>query len=189
MVVGQRILTEIPFKYESVPSVLEIGGKTLRVAGTTYYICASTTEEYVPYPLALLTPTIEHTIESLGSGYRGLYSPERQFPYRELVRVEEPTYVTTESDFYRLAQQWEQERPKGVDISDMVMHPSYQRIIGMGTEVVPFLLEELERKPGHWFWALHAITGADPVPPESQGKLKEMAKAWIDWGKNQGYRW
>lgn len=105
----------------------------------------------------------------------------------EPVRVKELTAI--ESDFYRLAQQWERERPRGADISEMVMHSSYQRIIGMGPDVVPLLLKELERKPGHWFWALHAITGANPVLPESQGNLKEMAKAWIDWGKKRGYSW
>jgi hypothetical protein len=93
------------------------------------------------------------------------------------------------SDFNSLAQQWERERPHGADVFEMVTHPTYQRIIGMGPDIVPFLLGELERKPGHWFWALHAITGANPVPPESQGNLKDMAKAWIDWGKKQGYRW
>jgi hypothetical protein len=188
MVTEQRIKTEIPFKYEPVPSVLEIGGKIMRVAGTTYYIiCASTTEEYVPH--SLVTPTIEDTIEIWGSGYRDLYSPERQFPYGELVRVEEPTYTTIESDFYKLAQQWKQERPRGTDVSEMAMHPSYQRIIGMGPDVVPFLLKELEREPEHWFWALNSITGVNPVPPEGHGKLKEMAKAWVGWGKKQGYRW
>jgi len=92
------------------------------------------------------------------------------------------------NDFRELAQQWERERPRGVDVLDMVMHPAYQRIIGMGPDVVPFLLEELERKPGHWFLALQAITGANPVVPDSEGNLKEMAEAWIDWGKKQGYK-
>jgi hypothetical protein len=71
----------------------------------------------------------------------------------------------------------------------MVMQESYQRIIGMGPDAVPFLLRELERKPGHWFWALYAITGINPIPPESEGNLKGMAKAWINWGKQQGYSW
>jgi hypothetical protein len=102
-------------------------------------------------------------------------------------RVEGSTAI--ESDFYRLTQQWERERPHGADVSEMVMHTSYQRIIGMGPSVVPLLLKELERKPGHWFWALYAITGGDPVPLESQGHLKEMAAAWIAWGKKQGYSW
>jgi hypothetical protein len=94
-----------------------------------------------------------------------------------------------ESDFNGLVQQWERERPHGSDVLEMVMQPSYQRIIGMGPDVVPLLLRELERKPGHWFWALYAITGADPVPSESQGNLKEMAASWIEWGKKLGYKW
>ena len=93
------------------------------------------------------------------------------------------------SDFYRLVQQWEQEQSHGADVFEMVMQPSYQQIIGMGRDVVPLLLRELERKPEHWFWALHAITNADPVPSESQGHLKEMAASWIAWGKKQGYSW
>lgn len=109
--------------------------------------------------------------------------------YPEATEQQMHTPLTIESDFYRLAQQWERERPHGADVLEMVMHPSHQRIIGMGPDVVPLLLKELERKPGHWFWALHAITGANPVLPENQGNLKEMAKAWIDWGKKQGYSW
>lgn len=45
---------------------------------------------------------------------------------------------------------------------EMAMHPAYQRIIGLGPEVAPLLLRELERQPDHWFWALKALTGADP---------------------------
>ncbi len=199
MVTKQRIETTLPFKYESVPEVLVIGNKTVIVAGTTYYrIDASATEEYVPpflltlitpiTPITHTTPTIGDTREIWGSGCIDLYSTVK-VSYREPVRVEEPAYTTVESEFYDLAQQWKQERPCGADVSEIAMHPSYQRIIGMGPDVVPFLLKELEREPEHWFWALNSITGVDPVPPESQGKLKEMAKAWVEWGKKQGYRW
>lgn len=200
MITEQRIKTTLPFKYESVPVVLIIGNKTLIVAGTTYYrIDASTTEEYVP-PFLLTpmthithitptTPTIEDTREVWGSGYMDLYSTVRQVPYGEPAGIEEPTHTEIERDFYALAQQWKRECTRGADISEMAMHPSYQRIIGMGPDVVPLLLKELEREPEHWFWALYSITGVNPVPPEGEGKLKEMAKAWVDWGKRQGYRW
>lgn len=67
------------------------------------------------------------------------------------------------------------------------MHPAYQQIIGLGPDVVPLLLAELEGHPDHWFWALHAITREDPVPSESRGKIKAMAQAWLDWGKRHGY--
>ncbi len=60
------------------------------------------------------------------------------------------------------------------------------RIIGMGWPVVPLILEELEREPDQWFWALESITEENPVPPEASGRVRLMAQAWIEWGKQQG---
>jgi hypothetical protein len=42
--------------------------------------------------------------------------------------------------------------------ADMVTHPAYQQIIGLGKEALPLLFGELRRAPDHWFWALRAIT-------------------------------
>jgi hypothetical protein len=93
--------------------------------------------------------------------------------------------------FQRLTKQWRDERDQKTSVSDMVMHPAYQQIIGMGREAAPFILRELSREtePDHWFWALKAITGEDPVPPESRGQIFEMASAWLRWGREKGYRW
>src|SRR4051794_20103887 len=41
---------------------------------------------------------------------------------------------------------------------------AYQAIIRLGPPVVPLLLRDLEATGRHWFAALKAITGADPVP-------------------------
>ena len=71
----------------------------------------------------------------------------------------------------------------------MAMHPAYQKIIGMGPRVIPLILAEIEHRPDHWFWALHSLTGVDPVPRESQGNLAKMAAAWLDWARTRGYRW
>jgi hypothetical protein len=91
--------------------------------------------------------------------------------------------------FYSLVEAWRRDVRLTSSLTDMVLHPAYQRIIGMGVESVPFLLRELERKPDHWFWALTAITGVDPVPTEDRGKLRKMADAWLRWGKEQGLTW
>ncbi len=72
-------------------------------------------------------------------------------------------------------------------ITEIAMHPAYQQIIGMGRSAVPLILEEMNEKPGHWFWALKSITGEDPVLPEQRGRIKEMTKEWLSWGKEQGY--
>jgi len=67
------------------------------------------------------------------------------------------------------------------------MHPAYQQIIGIGDAVVPLILQELKCAPDHWFWALNAITGVDPVPESGRGVMNEMVKAWLDWGTEHGY--
>jgi len=94
---------------------------------------------------------------------------------------------TSESEtFARLAADWRSKRGPVSAITEMVMMPEYQRIIGMGSGALPLILEELERCPDHWFWALKAITGEDPVPAEARGDLRRMADAWLQWGYANG---
>ena len=92
-----------------------------------------------------------------------------------------------EARFHALVGAWKEGRGPVSSIQEMAMHPAYQQIIGMGEPAVPLLLAELKQKPGHWSWALRAITGENPVPPESRGKLNEMADAWLNWGRERGY--
>ncbi|MBI1831020.1 MAG: hypothetical protein HYR84_06170 [Planctomycetes bacterium] len=97
-----------------------------------------------------------------------------------------PNAATIEDRFRRLAAEWKDQARYLSNSARMAMLPAYQRIIGMGMPVVPLILEELRRELHHWFWALEAITDQNPVPPESLGKIQEMADAWIDWGIQQG---
>lgn len=92
-------------------------------------------------------------------------------------------------EFYSLVSTWHKDTQTASSALEMSTHPGYQRIIGMGKKVVPLLLRELEERPDHWFWALGAITGENPILPEQRGKVGEMAKAWLDWGKDAGYEW
>ena len=94
-----------------------------------------------------------------------------------------------ETIFLELVEQWRRETGMLSVTSKISIHPAYQRIIGIGQPVVPLIMRELEREPDHWFWALSAITGANPVKPEQRGSLSHLAQAWIEWGKANGYRW
>jgi hypothetical protein len=96
---------------------------------------------------------------------------------------------TTEHRFNQLAQQWKAETALLSDLSKKSIHPAYQSIIGMGQDALPLLLRELERHPSHWFWALRAITGANPVKPDNRGRIKRMAQDWLEWGRDHGYQW
>ncbi len=97
-----------------------------------------------------------------------------------------PVQVSQE-EFKALANEW-RKGTRGVSmVRQMVMHPAYQRIIGMGPGVVPLILNELESRPSYWFHALRALTGDDPVQAEDRGNLKLMSDAWLKWGRETGH--
>jgi hypothetical protein len=89
--------------------------------------------------------------------------------------------------FRELAEQWKSECLLTSSTEEMAMHPAYQQIIGIGPDAIPILLEEMQRKPDHWSWALRAISGDNPVKPEHRGKLALIAQDWIEWGKHHRY--
>lgn len=95
--------------------------------------------------------------------------------------------VPSVRSFRRLVRCWKANTAHFSSLTKIVLDPAYQRIIGMGAPAIPLLLAELKSAPDHWFWALSAITGEDPVLPHQRGKLNLMAAAWIEWGKRHGY--
>jgi len=107
---------------------------------------------------------------------------------REVLEDYQDSPARLERKFVRLRDEWKSQRKPESSSARLAMHPAYQKIIGMGPPVVPLLLRELaNRAPESWFWALMAITEANPVPPESRGDGEAMARAWLEWGKKQGY--
>ena len=94
---------------------------------------------------------------------------------------------TAQDEFERLSAEWRADRPRGADVTQMVEHAAYKRIIDMGPAAIPLILRELDREVDHWFWALHELTGADPVPEDDKGDLPAMAEAWLDWGRSERY--
>jgi hypothetical protein len=89
--------------------------------------------------------------------------------------------------FRRLAAEWKLQSRFLSNTAQMALLSSYQRIIGMGYPVVPLILQELEREPDQWFWALEAITEENPVPPDAAGNVAAMAQAWLRWGRQRGF--
>jgi hypothetical protein len=86
-----------------------------------------------------------------------------------------------QEEFARLCDEWKNETGLLSFSHQIAMHPAYQRIIGMGIDALPLILGDLQKQPHHWFWALRAITGIDPVPDDSKGNIGEMTAGWIRW--------
>jgi len=95
--------------------------------------------------------------------------------------------IEIEKLFSDLVETWRNDTAFLSSITDMVLHESYQRIIGLGQRAIPLILKELQHEPDQWFWALRAITGENPVKEEDAGNIKAMAEAWIHLGKSKGW--
>ena len=95
--------------------------------------------------------------------------------------------VSPRQAFSALAEEWRRETAPWSSVTDIVLHPAYQRIIGMGRAALPFILAELARQPDHWFWALRAITGENPVTDGDAGNLLRMRDAWVRLGQERGW--
>jgi hypothetical protein len=105
----------------------------------------------------------------------------------ETLEVKEYNPEEVKEEFANLASQWIQDVEGMSSTVEMVKHPAYQKIVSMGQVVVPFLLEDLRQNPIYWLPALRQITQQNPVKPEQRGKIKQMAEAWLNWGKQEGY--
>jgi len=88
--------------------------------------------------------------------------------------------------FQFLKDDWKRNTRHLSNVAQISLVFSYQNIIGMGPAVVPLILKELEKEPDHWFWALEAITGENPVGENEAGDLEAPARAWVQWGKQKG---
>jgi hypothetical protein len=95
---------------------------------------------------------------------------------------------TLEERFRRLEAAWVAATGVLSDDTEIVEHPAFREIIGLGEAVVPLMLRDLEQRPRLWVWALPQITGENPVAPADRGNIARMSEAWLRWGRTKGYR-
>ena len=111
-------------------------------------------------------------------------------PREEQSRVVEfasglPRGRQVEEKFNELATQWYKDTRKLSSVQQIVLHPAYQKIIGMGKEALPLIFRELQTTRSHWLWALAMIVGEDHATPGQT--FKEAVDSWIRWGQESGY--
>ena len=139
---------------------------------------------------ALWSPTAR-----LGPWSVRIRRPLRQHCSSAKIHVAKPTKQAAVVDpevmerFRALVKQWRRETELSGHLSKVVMAPSYQRIMAMGPEIIPLILQELSKSSGHWFWALHNLVpdGEDPAENIGATTIKDASRAWLDWGQSKGY--
>ena len=92
-------------------------------------------------------------------------------------------------EFREHVERWKDETGHLSSMTRAIAHPSYLRIIGLAPkstehELERLLLHELEAEPDHWFAALTAITGEDPIRPDYD--FDAAVAAWLNWGREKG---
>ena len=102
-----------------------------------------------------------------------------------------------EATFTELADRLEMQAEYFSFISQQADHLAHQQIVEMGEEAVPLILRRIEKQGSLWYRALETITGL-PSPSgitmlEAEGgytvDVKEVNAAWLQWGREQGYKW
>ncbi|MFY9951432.1 MAG: hypothetical protein WAK27_22215 [Candidatus Sulfotelmatobacter sp.] len=92
-----------------------------------------------------------------------------------------------EAEFYKHATRWKRETALYGNLSKIVLHPDYQRIMAMGPKVISFIIKDLAEKPAHWFWALHNLVPAGQDPAEGLTTVEGARQAWLKWGRDNDY--
>ena len=98
--------------------------------------------------------------------------------------------IANERLFHSSRRTWLKERGATSSVTEIINCSSYKTIIALGEMAVPLILKQLEMEgddPDHWFYALTAITGEDPLADDDRGDMKRMAEAWLAWGKSSAF--
>ena len=127
-------------------------------------------------PVPLRTSTTRHPAAAGGTAH-ALSKPRPVAPPEEGLA----------SRFRELAERWREDTQFQSSATALFMHPDYQEIIGMGHQALPLILQDLAATRSNWFWALRAITGENPVPPEERGQIGKMTERWLAWGHAHEY--
>ena len=83
--------------------------------------------------------------------------------------------------FAHLSKKWKRETAHISMTLDIMSHPAYMQIIGLGTRVLPLILRDLQETHSHWFDALAAITRTSPTKVMESGNISTMVSFWLKW--------
>ena len=78
---------------------------------------------------------------------------------------------------------WKTETMFSSNISEITNNSAYRSIIGLGKDIIPFIIEDLKQSENHWFYALELLTGENPIKSEQRGIINLMKSDWLNWAK------
>ena len=86
--------------------------------------------------------------------------------------------------FQKLNRTWKDETLFSSDVSEIFNNNAYRSIINLGPMVLPLIIDDLKENNSHWFYALEAITGENPISEDNRGKISLMKQDWLKWAES-----
>ena len=83
--------------------------------------------------------------------------------------------------FEVLKNRWVDDTKYLSNMTDILSHSDYKKIIRLGPSVLPLILEDLKDNDNFWFPALQELTGSNPVPEGNEGDMEAMRADWLNW--------
>lgn len=114
--------------------------------------------------------------------------PERSFtihfrPTSQVLHVQRSDIEVADL-FSSLVSEWREATAYDSNVERIILNSAYQRIIGLGPQVLPHIMKDLDETRDHWFWALMAIVGEDKA--SGQTSVGAATEAWLAWGRSVG---
>jgi hypothetical protein len=136
----------------------------------------------------VLTGSYKATLRNLTTVLRG--RAQLEYPPLEWTEAASGIAASVASEelarnFATLAVEWANATILMSSLEQTVLHPAYQQIIGLGPDALPLILQELERSPAYWFWALASIAREDAAADAAD--FDEARDLWLEWGREKGY--
>lgn len=93
--------------------------------------------------------------------------------------------LMTQIQFLLLAQKL-QEETRFLSLKPQFQRlPTYQSIVAMGRQVLPYIFKELPQQGMLWCSILQDITQENPISPTQKGNVEATKQAWLQWAKEQ----
>lgn len=89
------------------------------------------------------------------------------------------------NEFHALVERWKAETFFHSSLTKVFAHPAYLRIIAMGTAGLALVLNELQKNPDRWFYALKLMAGTDVA--DGMKDAEDARAAWLQWGYKNNY--
>lgn len=95
------------------------------------------------------------------------------------MRKAQPESDSSRTFFNDCLSHWKMETMFASSPEEIIGNEYFKAIVDMGTVAVPFIAEELKRKPSHLVWALNAIYGTK-ISDDPQTTISKACELWLE---------